>query len=92
MNKPQTRHGLRGTALKSRRQALGLGQVHVAREVGLRQPQLSDLEQETLGGMPRGRSADILEAMARIVAGDSAHWPKEDGRPGCGCDARTVGG
>lgn len=90
VNEPKKRHGLRGIALQHRREELGLGQVHVAREAGLRQPQLSDLEGEAYDRMPPGQSLRIQAAMDRVLAGESPHWPAQDGRRSCGCEPQVV--
>ena len=71
--------GLRARALKKRREALGVGQIHLSRVLGISQPILSVLEAEIIR-MPRGFSPKIAAAMERIADG-----PPEDHFKGCGC-------
>lgn len=80
------RRGVRGTALQNYRRRMKVGQRHVARALDLSQPNYSNLEREVYGGMPRGRSADALDAIAAILANDGADcWQGGESSRGCGC-------
>jgi predicted transcriptional regulator len=72
-------YGLRGKALARKREQMGIGQTHVAISLGMLQPDLSRLERETFGGMPRGFSSRYLDALEGIQGKASQHFPK------CGC-------
>ena len=87
--RPAQRHsfGLRGRRLKERRESDGIGQRHVAEELGIPQPALSYVEDELYGASPRGLSRRFLEALERITAAaGSSCWVRGEGRvKGCGC-------
>lgn len=84
--------GLRGKALADLRKRLGIGQRHLGLLLGgVRQPTISDIENERLGGMPRGFSARAQVAMYGLKARQQAVAGAElSGEPwacfrGCGC-------
>ena len=72
--------GLRGRALQQRRKQLGYGQVHLARAMGIRQPELSVVETEKYGAVPRGWSTRYVAALND----PGPHFV------GCGCKAWAV--
>ena len=67
--------GLRGRALQQRRKQHGIGQRHLAQAMGVVQPEVSIIETEKYGGMPRGFSVRYLAAL-------DAPGPHFEG---CGC-------
>lgn len=67
--------GLRGRALQQRRKQQGIGQHHIAKAMGVQQPEVSIIETEKYGGMPRGFSTRFLSALAE----PGPHFD------GCGC-------
>lgn len=76
------RSGLRGRNLARLRDREGIGQRHLARDLGMKQPELSFMEHERFGGIPRGFSSRFRNAVADIVSGASAHYQ------GCGCKVK----
>lgn len=66
---------LRGRLLKALRARQGVGQVHLAHELGIGQPELSRLENEHYGGLPRGFSTRYQRALTNL----GEHFPR------CGC-------
>lgn len=80
------KYGLRGKRLASLREKKGIGQRHLARDLGISQPELSFMEGERFGGIPRGFSSRYQNAVAAIVSGESEHWTGQGRqKPGCGC-------
>lgn len=76
-----SRHpGLRGRALAALRISQGVGQRHQAEALGLTQPELSAMERERFGGLPRGFSSRYQDTLARIVADGERDCHKR-----CGC-------
>ena len=78
---PQRFPGLRGRALKRRRQAAGIGQAHLARALELDGPRLSVIENEGYRRLPRGLGSQYQAALQEIMRGHSPHFTK------CGCEA-----
>jgi predicted transcriptional regulator len=68
----------RGSTLKKKLAALGVGQRHLALVMGTNQPLISQLLNEQMP-MPRGWSTRLYEAMYAIKARESGHYA------GCGC-------
>lgn len=72
--------GLRASALARKRDVLGIGQLHLARVLGLDRPALSYLEREAFGAIPRGFSTRYQQALATIEAAAGVQCWR-----GCGC-------
>ena len=72
--------GLRGRALKRRREGQLIGQEHVTQALALKHRSLVvALEHEDYGAMPRGMSTRYQRALTRIADGQSPCFPH------CGC-------
>lgn len=83
--------GRRGRLVERYRSEAGVGQRHVAAEMGFPQPILSYIEGEVFP-MPRGYSARMVEVIDRIVEGRASEcWSPAPGRRGCGCSFRKAG-
>lgn len=80
---PTARNGQRGRVLKQLREAKGIGQAHVGSLMGLTQPDVSRIEREVYGGMPRGFGARYLKAVATIAAARGGACFEK-----CGCTKR----
>lgn len=77
------RSGLRGKNLARLREKRGVGQRHLAMALGVSQPELSFMERERFGGIPRGFSSRYRNAITDITARPGAGCFK-----GCGCKLR----
>lgn len=73
-------YGLRGRNLARLRDRENVGQRHLANVLGLSQPELSFMEREKFGGIPRGFSTRYRNAVADIVKAGRSECFK-----GCGC-------
>jgi hypothetical protein len=72
--------GLRGRALKRRRERLLIGQAHLARALEIDAQKLSAVECEGYRRLPRGMSTEYQVALAVITGGHSPCFKK------CGCE------
>lgn len=75
-------NGQRGKRLAAMRQRASVGQRHMATELGMSQPELSAIEREVYGGVPRGFSGRYTDHLFEIV-----HAGGQRCFPGCGCRA-----
>ncbi len=77
------KNGQRGRTLAKLREAAGIGQIHLANELGVLQPDISRIEREVYGGTPRGFSGRYLAAVAKIAAARGGACFER-----CGCTKR----
>lgn len=83
---------MRGRNLARLREREGIGQRHLARALDISQPELSFMEGERFGGVPRGFSSRYRNAVADIIAGRSEHWDGAGRQsPSCGCKPERRG-